>query len=146
MAPRRTKVVELFWKLHPVIYRWTGGRVGGRLMNMPVLLLTTRGRKKGRDRTRALTYFPKEGTYVVVASFLGEPRHPDWWLNLRAHPEAWIQVGGRRLEVRAREAQGEERERLWTEIVAAQPDYAEYQKRTSRRIPVVILEPVAGHG
>lgn len=142
MAYRRNRAVELFWKVHPRLYRWTRGRIGGRVANMPVLLLTTRGRKTGQPRTRALTYLPKDGGFVVVASFLGEPRHPDWWLNLRAHPEAEVQVGGRRLRVRAREAEGEERERLWEEIVRTQPDYAEYQRRTTRRIPVVVLQPV----
>jgi deazaflavin-dependent oxidoreductase (nitroreductase family) len=77
----------------------------------------------------------------VIASYLGEPRHPDWWLTLRADPQAWIQVGGRRLRVAAREADGEERARLWQEVVSRQVDYAEYQKRTRRRIPVVVLEP-----
>ena len=141
MAIRRSKLLELFWKIHPALYRWTGGRMGGSMMNMPVLLLTTKGRRSGEPRTRALMYLPKGDRFVVIASYLGEPRHPDWWLNLRANPRASIQVGGRRLDVAAREADGEERTRLWQEVVARQADYAEYQRRTDRRIPVVVLEP-----
>lgn len=141
MAARRSKLVELFWKVHPHLYRWTGGRIGGAMMNLPVLLLTTKGRRTGESRTKALMYLPKGERYVVIASYLGEPRHPDWWLNLRADPQASIQVGGRRLRIAAREADGEERTRLWQEVVGRQADYAEYQKRTNRRIPVVILEP-----
>jgi deazaflavin-dependent oxidoreductase (nitroreductase family) len=141
MAARRSKLVELFWKIHPRLYRWSGGRIGGTMMNLPVLLLTTKGRRSGAPRTRALMFLPQGDRFVVIASYLGEPRHPDWWLNLRADPQAWIQVGGRRLRVAAREADGEERTRLWQAIVGRQADYAEYQRRTNRRIPVVVLEP-----
>jgi len=141
MAATRNKLVEWFWNVHPKLYRWSGGRLGGRLMNMPVLLLTTRGRRSGELRTRALMYFPDDERFVVIASFLGEPRHPDWWLNLRAHPKADVEIGSRRLSVTAREAQGEERERLWNAVVARQKDYAEYAQRTTRRIPIVVLEP-----
>ena len=142
MAATRTWAVELFWRLHPRLYRWTGGRVGGRLLGMPALLLTTTGRRSQLPRTTALTYLPREGSFVVFASVLGEPRHPAWWLNLQATADAEIQVGRDRVRVRAREAEGEEREALWAEVVARVADYAEYQKRTRRRIPVVILEPV----
>jgi deazaflavin-dependent oxidoreductase (nitroreductase family) len=144
MAITRSKAVELFWKIHPRLYRWTGGLIGGRVIGMPVLLLTTTGRKSGVARTRALTYLDRGGSYVVIASYLGEPRHPDWWLNLVANPEAGVQVGGRRMRVRAREAAGEERERIWREVTAVAKDYAEYEARTTRRIPVVVLEPIPG--
>ena len=87
-------------------------------------------------------YMPAGESYVVIASYLGEPRHPSWWFNLRANPRAEIQVGNRRIAVTAREAEGEERDRLWNDIVGRQPDYAAYQSRTQRRIPVVVLEPV----
>jgi deazaflavin-dependent oxidoreductase (nitroreductase family) len=141
MAAKKSLLVEWFWKVHPKLYRWSGGRIGGTLMNMPVLLLTTRGKRTGAPRTRALMYLPDGDRFVVIASFLGEPRHPDWWLNLRAHPQAEVEAGGRRVTVVAREAAGEERERLWKAVVERQKDYAEYQQRTTRRIPVVILDP-----
>jgi deazaflavin-dependent oxidoreductase (nitroreductase family) len=140
-AIKRSWLVEQFWKIHPWLYRVSGGRLGGRVIGLPVLLLTTTGRKSGEPRTRALTYFPHADASVVVASYLGEPRHPDWWLNLRRTPSATIQRGGEVVRVRAREADGEEREGLWREITATAPDYAEYQTRTERRIPVVVLEP-----
>ena len=140
MAAKKNKIVELFWKIHPRIYRWTGGRIGGQLMNLPVLLLTTTGRRTGAPRTRALMYLPHGEAYVVIASFLGEPRHPDWWLNLRADPRATVRIGDRETPVVAREADGDERGELWNQVVARQIDYAEYQQRTARRIPVIVLE------
>jgi len=140
-AAKKSKLVEIFWKVHTALYRWTNGRIGGSVVNMPVLLLTTTGRKSGDQRTTPLTYLLKGNAYVVIASYLGEPKHPAWWLNLTANPTAEIQVGAQRIKVTAREADGEERERLWDEVVARQKDYAEYQQRTTRRIPVVVLEP-----
>jgi deazaflavin-dependent oxidoreductase (nitroreductase family) len=110
-------------------------------MGLPVLLLTTTGRKTGHKRTRALMYLPRGSDFVVIASYLGEPRHPSWWLNLEAQPEAEVQVGSLSTPVRAREAQGDEREELWRAVVQKSPDYDEYQSRTTRRIPVVVLEP-----
>ena len=142
-ALRRSKAVELFWKLHPWLYRVSGGRIGGKVIGLPVLLLTTTGRRSGEPRTRALTYFPRGAGAVVVASYLGEPRHPDWWRNLEANPRATVQRGRDVIPVHAREAEGEERRTLWGQIVATAPDYDEYQRRTTRRIPVVVLEPEA---
>ncbi len=140
-AAKRNVIIELFWKVHPRLYRWTRGRIGGKLLNLPVLLLTTSGRRSGKQRTKALMYLPDGPNYVVIASFLGEPRHPAWWLNLQANPRAEIEIGTQRITVVAREADGNERQRLWNEIVHRQKDYAEYQSRTERRLPVVVLEP-----
>lgn len=140
MALRRNALVELFWRIHPRIYRWSGGRIGGELVGLPVLLLETRGRRSGRRRTHALTYLPRGEAFVVIASCLGEPRHPGWWHNLVAEPTASVQVGSRRHEVRAREATGDERAALWRALVQRAPEYDEYAARTSRRIPVVVLE------
>ncbi len=140
-AVRRTRLMELFWKVHPWIYRASRGRILGRMLGMPVLLLTTTGRKSGIDRTTPLMYLPKGERRVVIASYAGEPRHPAWFLNLKTNPRAKIQVRGERLAVIAREAEGEERARLWSEVVESESGYAEYERRTSRRIPVVVLEP-----
>jgi deazaflavin-dependent oxidoreductase (nitroreductase family) len=140
MAVTRNAFVELFWRVHPILYRWSGGRLGSALGGMPVLLLTTTGRKSGQPRTTALTYLPRGDDFVVIASVLGEPRHPAWWLNLASWPEASVQVGGTVHRIRAREADGEERDALWGAVVAKMPDYDEYRARTSRRIPVVVLE------
>jgi deazaflavin-dependent oxidoreductase (nitroreductase family) len=139
-ALKKSKLVELFWKVHPWLYKLSGGAIGGRIIGMPVLLLTTKGRKSGVPRERALTYVPDGSSFVVIASYLGEPRHPDWYLNLKARPEADVLVGRERVRVRAREAQGAERDRLWQAAVGMNADYDEYRSRTTRQIPVVILE------
>src|SRR4029453_11270480 len=140
MAARRNAAVELFWKLHPHLYRWSGGRLGGRLMGLPVLRLPTTGRRSGEPRTTALTYLAHGDAFVVIASVLGEPRHPAWWRNLEAQPEPAGHVGPPRHRVRARNAQGAERAELWVALTRQVPDYDEYQSRTERRIPVVVLE------
>ena len=140
-AVRRTKFMEFLWKIHPWLYRKSGGRLGGSMIGMPVLLLTTTGRKSSQPRTRALTYLAKGDACVVIASYAGEPRHPDWWLNLKANSKAQIQRGSRVTPVVAREADGEERAALWNEVVQRDSGYATYAERTTRRIPVVILEP-----
>ena len=127
------------WRLHRWIYRLSGGRVGGRLIGMPVLLLTTVGRRSGRPHTNALTYLPQGSDIVIIASNGGAPKHPDWFLNLRAHPDVTVELGRRRLAMRAREATGPERETLWPRIVQMNSRYAGYQSRTTRRIPVVVL-------
>jgi deazaflavin-dependent oxidoreductase (nitroreductase family) len=108
---------------------------------MDVLELTTVGRRTGEPRTVALYTVEDGGRAVVAASHVGEDRDPVWWLNLRSNPDAEVRRHGRRTRVRAREAEGDERERLWAALVAANPDYAEYAERTTRRIPVVVLEP-----
>lgn len=142
-AVRKSKAIELFWRIHPFVYRATGGRVLGRVMGVPVLLLITKGRKTGATRTKPLLYLLHGNAFVVAASYAGEPRHPAWWLNLRANPSAQVLVGSRTIDVRAREAEGDERAQLWRDVVAQDAAFAEYQRRTSRRIPVVVLEPVS---
>jgi deazaflavin-dependent oxidoreductase (nitroreductase family) len=142
-AVRRTPFMELVWRFHRWAYQATGGRLGGRMMGMPVLLLTTTGRKSGAPRTNALMYLPEGRGCVVIASNAGEPRHPGWWLNLQARPRATIQRGREVTPVVAREAEGEERARLWAKLVAIQPSYEVYRQRTARRIPVVVLEAAA---
>jgi deazaflavin-dependent oxidoreductase (nitroreductase family) len=142
-AMKRSAVVELFWKIHPFLYRMSGGRLLGRMVGLDVLLLTTRGARSGQLRTTALTFVPHADARIVVGSFLGEPRHPGWVHNLRANPRAEIQIGSKRIEVVAREAEGEEREQLWKAVIAAQPDYSEYEHRTGRVIPLVVLEAAA---
>jgi deazaflavin-dependent oxidoreductase (nitroreductase family) len=139
-ALTRSPAVEFFWKFHRALYKWTNGFFGGRTIGMPVLLLTTTGRRSRQPRTTPLTYLDHDDAFVVFASCLGEPKHPAWWLNLEADPSATVQIGGQRIAVRAREAEGAERETLWDRVVKVAPDYDEYKRRTSRRIPVVVLE------
>jgi deazaflavin-dependent oxidoreductase (nitroreductase family) len=140
-AVRRTRAMEMGWKLHRWLYRVSGGRIGGTVMGMPVLLLTTTGRKTGQPRTNALMYLPDGDNCVVIASNAGEPRHPGWWLNLQANPKATIQRGRQVTPVVVCEAIGAERERLWARVVEAESSYETYKQRTTRQIPVVVLEP-----
>ncbi len=151
MALERNFVVEQFWKWHPRLYRLSGGRIGGFMAGLPVLLLQTKGRKSGQLRETALTYLPYPETgdssgesgprYVVIASVLGEPKHPMWYLNLAADPNVRVTVGPKRIDATAREAEGDERERIWDALIEQSPDYDQYRERTGRRIPVVVLSP-----
>ena len=129
--------------IHGFLYRTTNGRIGGRLGRVPTLLLTTTGRKSGRERTTPLLYIKDDASYVVVGSNGGDARHPAWWLNLRENPQARVQVRKRKLSVEARKADAEEKARLWPQLTKVYPGYDEYQTRTTREIPVVILTPEA---
>src|SRR5918995_3984961 len=139
-AIRRTTFTEIMWRLHRFVYRANGRRVGA-LGGAPVLLLTTTGRRSGEPRAVTLTYFEDGGGFVVVASNAGEDRHPAWWLNLKEHPDAAVLIGGSTTRVRAAEAVGEERKRLWTEVTTRDPAYEEYRRRTNRFIPILVLQP-----
>ena len=145
-AVRRTRLNEFIWRNHVRLYRATGGRIGGTIGGNPVLLLTTTGRKTGQPRTVALAHLASSATWVVIASFAGQPRHPGWWLNLLENPIGRVQKGATIVDVRAREAEGEERERLWAAICRQEQGFADYQTWTARRIPVVVLEPRARPG
>jgi deazaflavin-dependent oxidoreductase (nitroreductase family) len=127
--------------IHRRVYRLTGGKIGGRMGKLPILLLTTTGRKSGQPRTQPLAYTRAGDGYAVIASKGGAARHPLWYLNLRANPLAEVTVGRETRNVRARDAQGEERERLWRALADLYAGYDRYAKKTSRRIPVVVLEP-----
>jgi len=134
---------QWFGRLHRAVYLKTGGRLGGRLAGRDMLLLTTRGRRSGEPRTTPLSYLKDGDDFVVVASNNGGPRDPAWWLNLEADSRAEIVVATRRLPVAAHLARGEERERLWPLLIAYNPPYATYAKRTTRDIPVVVLRPIS---
>ena len=127
---------------HVARYQETDGTVGYTWNGVPILLLTTTGRKSGARRTSALIYGRDGADYLVVASMGGAPCHPSWYLNLQAHPDAEIQVKAEHLSVRARTATGDERRRLWGLVTAYWPNYDVYQERTRRVIPVVTLSPV----
>jgi len=139
---RRTPLTELIWGTHRFLFRASGGRVGAQLGTLPVLLLSVRGRRIGVARDVLLNYVRDGERYVVFASHAGEDREPPWWLNLRDAREAEVLVAGRRFRVAAGEVQGAERERLWTELKRHDDAYAEYERRTARRIAVVALTPV----
>ena len=127
--------------LHRLLYRASGGRVGGRLWGLPVVLLTTTGRRTGKPRTVPLCSLRDGNDVIVIASYGGLEQPPAWWLNLEANPRAELQTANARQAVTARNASPDERARLWAEITERAPGYLEYERRTSREIPVVILQP-----
>ena len=120
-------------------FRANQGKVGGQLANMPVLLLTMTGAKSGRTLTKPLVYTRDGDRIVVIASFAGAPQNPSWYLNLVANPVATVELGSERFQVRAAVASGEERQRLFDRQAEQMPIFADYQKKTSRQIPVVLL-------
>jgi F420H(2)-dependent quinone reductase len=124
-------------------YVATDGREGSTQRGAPLLLLTTQGRKSGKWRRTALIFGEHAGNYVIVASKGGAPVHPAWYLNLVAHPEVLVQVYDRIVAATARTATAQEKPELWSLMASIWPDYNEYVKKTTRDIPVVILEPVA---
>lgn len=129
--------------IHRTAFTYSNGILFGRLLGMPVVKLTTTGRKSGRPRTTMLTSPAKDGeNLVLVASYGGSPKHPDWFLNLRDHPEVEVMTRGFKGRRHARVATSEEKDRIWPELTRKHRNYAGYQEKTSRDIPLVILEPV----
>ena len=135
----RRELIKVMGRSHLALYRLSQGKLLGRAAGMPVLLLTTTGRRSGRARTTPLTYFEDGSEFVIVASNGGEDSPPAWWLNLREQPRVSITIGAHSESAVARAATGEERERLWPVIIATHPGYAAYAKRTARPIPIVLL-------
>ena len=133
-------LIRLFSLIHRVVYRLSGGRVGSQIVGAPVLLLTSKGRKSDKTRTTPLLYLDEGRNWIVAGSNAGDDRHPAWWFNLKAQPEATVQIGDTVMRVRAREASEEEKNLLWPRFVDMYADYEVYQQRTTRKIPVVILE------
>ncbi|MFJ3088521.1 MULTISPECIES: nitroreductase family deazaflavin-dependent oxidoreductase [unclassified Streptomyces] len=125
-------------------YESSGGTEGTTMRDMPVIVLTTLGAKSGKIRKTPLMRVEHDGLYAVVASQGGAPTHPVWYHNLKADPRAELQDGPVRRDMTAREVTGEEKARWWERAVEAFPDYADYQKKTDRQIPVFVLEPVGG--
>lgn len=132
---------KLMSGLHSTLYRASRGRIAGHVGKLDVLLLTTTGRKTGKPRTVPLLYAPAGSGYAVVASKGGAAANPAWCVNLRANPAARVDLGGKTLPVKAREAEGEEYDRLWSQMAQGYKGYAGYKEKTSRRIPVFVLEP-----
>ena len=122
-------------------FRGNGGRVGGAFEGAPLLLLHTNGAKSGKERVNPVMYQAVGEDYAVFASKGGAPEHPAWYHNLLAHPDVTVEVGTAVVPVTARVAAGEERELIWQRQKTDYPGFAEYEEKTSREIPVVILTP-----
>ena len=129
--------------LNIFLIRLSRGRIGSKLGTQTVLLLHTTGRKSGQDRAIPIAYFDYEGKYLIVASNWGKDKNADWYLNLKKQPRAVLEVKGKRIEVQSREATGEEYDRLWKFATEHHPPYLDYQKMTTRHIPIMLFEPVS---
>jgi len=128
--------------LHRTVFRLSNGGLANRGFGMPVVMLTTTGRKSGKRRTTMLTSPVQDGErLVLVASYGGDDRHPAWFLNLRDNPQVELTMGGSTRPMRARAASAEEKADLWPRVVDAYKGYGQYQRRTERDIPLVIVEP-----
>ena len=128
-----TKIIEEF--------RQNGGKVGGPFEGAPVLILHTTGAKSGQVRENPMMYKDLDGSYAVFASKGGAPTNPDWYHNLVAHPDVQAEIGTQTVALTARVAGPEERERIWVPWKTENPGFAEYESKTTRQIPVIILEP-----
>jgi len=128
---------------HASMYRATKGKLFGRMGKSPILLLNTVGRKSGKKRTTPLLYAMDGEDFVLIASKGGTPTHPAWYLNLIAAPDVTVEVGDREARVRAEEVSGEEKTRLWQKMVEMYPTYDDYQTKTEREIPLLLLHPTS---
>lgn len=134
-------ILKTFTRAHVFLYRLTGGRLGSSLAGDPICLVSMTGAKSGRRRTIPLMFVPHGDAVLLVASQAGAPRHPAWYHNLVAHPEIEVEQGGRKRTLRARIASPDEKAELWPVCVAHYAPYEDYQKRTTRDIPVFVCEP-----
>jgi deazaflavin-dependent oxidoreductase (nitroreductase family) len=132
-------LLKLFVKGHVGLYKASGGRLANTIGGRKVILLTTMGSKSGKPRTVPVVTFLDGSDMFVMASMGGAPTHPAWYTNLRAHPEVQVQLGSEQWRAKAVPLEGAERDRLWARITADMPNFGEYQKKTTRVIPVVKL-------
>jgi F420H(2)-dependent quinone reductase len=135
---------RIFSSVHVFLYKLTGGKIGGKMWGAPVLLLTTIGRKTGRKRTTPVLYLKDGNRIALVASNGGRDRDPSWWNNLRHNPLAEVQIKRENWTARAEKASSFEKPRLWSMLTKMYPSYDEYQRKTKREIPVVVLTPSQG--
>ena len=133
--------LKVLSRVHIFLYRGTGGSKGSRLAGMPILLLTTTGRKSVKRPTVPLGYLPDGPNYVLTGSNAGQDRDPAWILNLRSKPQASIQIQRAQTPVVAEQADSSERSRLWAQLIARTPVYDTYRRKTLREIPMMILRP-----
>jgi deazaflavin-dependent oxidoreductase (nitroreductase family) len=133
--------MRFFIRIHIFMYRLTSGKVAGRVQGLTVLLLTTQGRRSGRERTVPLGTFEDGGAYIVTASNSGSDVDPGWFINLKSQPHVRIQVGPRSIDAEAHIVEGAERTRLWNRLVSLSPGYGRYEKSTKRVIPLIALRP-----
>lgn len=138
----KDRIAWVVTRIHQALFDLSGGRILGNAVGMPVVKLTTIGRKSGQPRRTMLTTPVRNGDEIVlVASYGGDDRHPQWFRNLTANPDVEATIDGRTRPMRARVASAEEKAALWPQVTAKYSGYEDYQRRTSRDIPLVILSP-----
>ena len=146
MARLKPRTIRLIGRLHAWLWKRTGGRLGNAFGRVPFIMLTTRGRKTGRERTTPVLYLRYGADLIVVASFGGNDMHPAWYLNLECCPEAEVIVKGEHRRLRAYKVSAEEKELIWPRLVKMYPNFAIYQQRTRREIPLLQLSDRADRG
>jgi deazaflavin-dependent oxidoreductase (nitroreductase family) len=146
MGPVARRAMRAGSRLAVRLYRWSGGRIGGKAVGgTPVLLLTVQGRKSGQPHTTAVGYFEHAGGYLVVGSAGGLPKDPQWFKNLRVAREAGVEIGRRAFRAEIRELHGVERDTAWHDVVLRRtPAFGKYEVKTGRTMPIALLTPVAG--
>jgi deazaflavin-dependent oxidoreductase (nitroreductase family) len=141
MPNTKDLITKIVTTVHKGVFRMSGGWFGGRVAGMPVLLLTTTGHRSGQPRSTPLTYFEIDGNVVIVASYGGDDRHPQWYQNLAGNPTVTIERGNGKERHTARTASADEKAKWWPTITSTYQGYAGYQRRTTRDIPLVALTP-----
>jgi len=136
------RVFQLFLMIYVFLYRLSGGRFGSQVQGLQVLLLTSSGRKTNRKRTTPLGYFMDGDRYIIIASNAGFDSHPAWFYNLSKNPQVLIEVGRQKLQVEANIVEPGKRDLLWAKLVKLAPGYAGYERKTSRVIPLMALQPL----
>jgi len=131
--------IKWFMSVNAFLLRVSRGRIGNKLGTQTVLILHTLGRKSGQDRAVPIAYFDYEDSYLIVASNWGRTKNADWYLNLKHDPHATLEVNGKSIAVTAREAQGEEYDRLWKFVTQRHPPYLDYEKTAMRQIPIMVF-------
>ena len=139
--PMNKTLMKLIGSVHTSLYKMTGGRIGRYIRGSEFVLLTTTGRRSGKQRTTPLLGLADGENWTLIASQGGHPQHPNWYPNLRDNPDVELQVGGEKKRMRAATAEGEDRARLWAKMTEQYSGYDEYQSFTERVIPVVVLRP-----
>jgi deazaflavin-dependent oxidoreductase (nitroreductase family) len=136
------KILQLFMRINSFLIHASKGKIGARLGKQTILLMHTVGRKTSKLHTTPIAYFTVADGFYVIGSNWGQEKNAAWYYNLKQKPELTIEVGGREIAVRAREAKGDEYERLWTNAVNHHPDYLHYKEMTPRHIPIIVFEPL----
>jgi F420H(2)-dependent quinone reductase len=137
----KNTLIKWFMSINSLLIRLSRGRIGSKLGTQTILILHTVGRTSGEERAIPIAYFDYEGKFLIVASNWGKDQNANWYLNLKKAPQARLEIQGKFVSVVAREAQGEEYDRLWKFATERNPPYLDYQKMTTRHIPIMVFEP-----